>query len=446
MKLRFWAPGDAYGTALAKELESRWETFHMEKTVKYGQTWLNLAFASGLREGAEYTFNPPEGIANTLDPERRREIFLLNRVPEAVPEEESLRRVEALVLDQQLLYLRLVPSKGRARAVRAQLYPQAAELARRAAYVLGADFAKIRLSMNRGHRYGVETVSLYPVLREKDWQALIRYLEGLKHTLPNTGGSVMLGADPEFMLANARSGRMMPASDFFPRSGRVGCDDVRLRGLLKHPVAEIRPTPDVSPIKLTENIRLALEEARMLAPYHSIRWLAGSLPFRGFSTGGHVHFSRVAFNGHLLRALDVYVGLPLYLVEAPERAAIRRKRYGLLGDYRLKSYGGFEYRTPASWLVGPEWTRAALCLCKVVADSYPVLENDLLLMPEMQRAFYEGKREALRAVVLERVYPALRRLRAFENYRRPLEWLFEQIRQRKIWEEKKDFRGQWGLR
>lgn len=255
----------------------------------------------------------------------------------------------------------------------------------------------------------------------------------------------MLGADPEFMLANARNGRMMAASDFFPRLGRVGCDDIRSRNHQKRPVAEVRPDPAFSPLTLTENISLALREASRMAPYRSVKWLAGSQPFAGFSTGGHVHFSQVVLNGHLLRALDVYAALPLFLLEVPESAAARRKRYGMLGDYRLKEYGGFEYRTLASWLVAPEWTRAVLCLCKVIADSYPVLKSEVFLRPEMQRAFYRGERDFLREVVLGELYPELRMLRAYEKYKEPLEWLFEQIRGQRKWNEKNDIRLGWGI-
>lgn len=39
------------------------------------------------------------------------------------------------------------------------------------------------------------------------------------------------------------------------------------------------------------------------------------MPQPGFPLGGHLHFSGVALNGALLRALDNYLALPLALLE-----------------------------------------------------------------------------------------------------------------------------------
>ncbi len=447
MKIRFFILKDQMGNQLSEYFQNHWEECQTQEFLFAQNTWLDIHGRSGLKEGAEYTFNAPEALKNALMEGNKQEIFRLNRIPVSrVGEEEPLRSLEALILDQKLLFLRMQQDNGKFKYVKPASYPMVSDLAKRAAYLLGLDFALVQVVMNRQRRYVVRKINPAPKMREKDFLTLTRYIEKLKQTLPNTGGEVLLGADPEFMLANGRNGKMMFASDFFPRLGRVGCDDIRSRNQQKRPVAEIRPDPDYSPVKLTENIFLALREAEQMAPYRSVKWLAGSQPFNSFSTGGHVHFSQVAFNGHLLRALDVYAALPLFLIEVPESAAARRKRYGMLGDYRLKNYGGFEYRTLASWLVSPEWTQSVLCLCKVIAESYPVLKSQIFLSVENQRAFYRGERELFREIVLEELYPELRQLKAYEVYEEPLEWFFKQIKNQKRWNEKSDIRISWGLR
>ena len=445
MKLRFIAPKNEWGEAVVRYFQGHWEECRVQEIQVGGRMWLDIHSRSGLREGTEYTFNAPEALQNCFSEERKQKIFRLNRIPEVEEAANTVRLLEVLVVDQQLAGFRIRQGNGNWKEIKAGVYAAAAELGKRAVYLLGLDVARVRVGVSRQRQYQVWEVDPAPALNRKEQLWLFDYLESLKHTLPNTGGEAMLGADPEFMLMKSRTGRMMPASNFFPRLGIVGCDAIRTRDHRKRPVAEIRPEPAVSPLELVEHIQTALQAANRLTPYHSIRWLAGSQPFAGFSTGGHVHFSHTACNGHLLRALDVYAAVPVFLLEMPENAAARRRKYGMLGDYRLKEYGGFEYRTLPSWLVSPEWTRAVLCLCKVIAGSYSVLDTSLFFDPEMQQNFYQGKRGFFRENVIRDLEFRLRQVKRYDDYREPLDWLFAQIREKKRWNEKGDVRAQWGI-
>ena len=65
-----------------------------------------------------------------------------------------------------------------------------------------------------------------------------------------TGRSVILGADPEFILRRRRSGRIVAANRYFPYRGSVGHDRLYARFLRGRPLAELRPAPASEPEEL----------------------------------------------------------------------------------------------------------------------------------------------------------------------------------------------------
>lgn len=256
--------------------------------------------------------------------------------------------------------------------------------------------------------------------------------------------NVLLGADPEFMLRNTITGQITYPSEFFSKEGSLGYDDrsERRQGIL-FPLAEIRPAPDYCPIKLTENIRAIMFQALSLIPPH-IEWLAGSLHFERYQIGGHIHFSNIEVNARLLRALDNYLGIPVMLVEDPATALRRRKQYGWLGSIRCKPHGGFEYRTPASWLVTPEITAGCLCLAKIVAEEYRKLPKDFLSDPNMQKAFYQSKKYYFYDLFNE-IWQDIEKTSLFAGYARYLTPLTDLINRQSHWDETIDLRKSWGL-
>ncbi|MCL6445379.1 MAG: hypothetical protein K6T83_18285, partial [Alicyclobacillus sp.] len=210
------------------------------------------------------------------------------------------------------------------------------------------------------------------------------------------------------------------------------------------PLVELRPDPDSSPIGLLSNLRNALAEGAAAVNRRQVEWRAGSMPFRPYSTGGHIHFSNVPFSSRLVWALDNYVGLPLMMVEDRATAELRRPRYGFLGDVRHKSHGGFEYRTPASFVVDMDVTAAALCLAYLAAMHHRDLPVYDLSDPSVQTAFYRGQTDALLPLV-ERNFDALRKLSAYERYRDYIDPLEQMIRDGRTWDESVDVRMVWGV-
>jgi hypothetical protein len=189
---------------------------------------------------------------------------------------------------------------------------------------------------------------------------------------------------------------------------------------------------------------MVMRKALRLAPFSNIEWRAGSMPFDQFPVGGHIHFKGVLLSGQLLRALDNYLAVPLLLIEEPTSARRRREKYGFLGDFRLKPHGGFEYRTPASWLVSPEVSRAALCLAKVIASEYHVLARDVFLRAEAQQAFVTANREYFMPHFAA-LWSDLAATPTFGLYEQGMKVLEEMIQKQETWVEKIDIRKTWGL-
>ena len=353
-------------------------------------------------------------------------------------------------------------------------------LAQRASYVLGLDFCMVHAGIDVYGRPVVLDVSSVPAMPVR---AVYIFHDLIRHHLANqvlpvleSGGvpalnsdrqlhpqialfsdtpdaknrngakkfNVRLGADPEFMLRNGLTGQLAYPSEFLEKEGSIGYDERSegRQGIL-FPLAEFRPEPDICPLRLTEKIRALMVQALSLIPSH-VAWLAGSMHFDQYQLGGHIHFSNLLISSRLLRALDNYLGLPVMLLENPETSARRRKQYGWIGSIRCKPHGGFEYRTPASWLVSPEITRGCLCLAKIVATEYPDLTKDYLVDPDLQKAFYQGKKYYFYDIYSE-LWHDIEKTSLYGKYASYLAPLHSIILKHAHWDENVDLRQSWGL-
>lgn len=407
--------------------------------------WLLKIEGSGR---ARRIINSPRAIQNCLNPQTIGGILGSNHIYAGLSENESaIRSYQVLVFDLQVLSIRLVSQNRneKTKYLKDVENLKVSEMARRAVFLLGLDLGLVQIDFTTRRRYRVTGVDPSPVIREKDWN---RVIKGLLTMLTQEDHmnceDIKLGADPEFMLVNSKSGKMVAASQFFPRDGTVGCDNIRVPNRQQRPVAELRPAPEKSPIKLAVNIRQALNSASRMAPYRHVKWVAGSQPLAGYSIGGHIHFSNVKLNYAFLRALDNYMGIPVFLIENSATATRRRRKYGYLGDYRTKSYGGFEYRTPGSWLVSQEITVAVLCLAKIIACRYPFLSKNLLASEEAQGAFYQGDQEFFRPLFFE-LWSDIERTDLYQEYKDELKIIPKMILTSTHWDEKADLRKAWKM-
>ncbi len=342
--------------------------------------------------------------------------------------------------------------------VRPEPGPHAAgrELARRlsrasarAIYALGLELGTVTWQVDASGRRGV-IVGLEAAIGEPDEagaRSLAEAAAAFAARWPVEAAigkpEALIGADPEFVMLTA-AGRIAPASRYFGPGERAGSDSVVVRGEQRWPLAELRPRPAREPAVLTERIRRLLLDASARTAGAGLSWRAGAAPVKGLPLGGHLHFSGVALTAERLRALDNALALPLRLLE-PDGAGRRRPRYGALGDFRTKSHGGFEYRTPPSWLVSPRLALGVLSLAKLAAEHSRELAGCRPLDDDALRdAFYDGSLTPLRQAAAA-VRAALEALPAYAKYGEAAGFLFDAIEAGKVWNESADIRRGWRI-
>lgn len=325
------------------------------------------------------------------------------------------------------------------------LYRRVARMAVRTLYALGLDFGAVVVALDDDGRTSVCSVKLPPCGPGLWQQAAERFALEYRAAL-TIQGRLLLGADPEFALLRA-DGRLASAARYLPPHGPVGCDAVPVGRQLRYPVAELRPAPAPDPAALASALRSLLQQAARRIGASGLRWLAGGMPVPGLALGGHLHLSGVPLTSRLLRALDSCVALPLALVEGAGARA-RRPRYGWLGDFRRQPHGGFEYRTPPSWLVSPAAARAAFALALLAAAEERTLAASPHVLPACDEAlvaaYYAGDKQTL----LRGMEPFFARLTATPGYSPLARWiepLLEAAQRGEAWDETRDIRIKWRI-
>jgi hypothetical protein len=438
---------------------------------------------------ASYTLNPREAILNSTNRLRMLRVLKLNGIysPAIGAGQESqsdlagevmldsakkvkmVRHYRVPIFDMQPLALfradakdvwldyRVKQSKERFLEVdfdEDKYATRAVRLALRSLHALGLDFGLVTIGITTRDRTICINVNPTPILHGR---MLDLYADALNAYITRDmaetrewqqegkiGQPFMIGTDLEFMLRSAQ-GKMVLASKYLPRKGNVGCDDRSLNhDGTRFPLAELRPEPADYPEELMANIRKTMGQAMHLIKSKNLQWLAGSMPFPRFPLGGHIHFSDLPFSSRLIKAFDNYVGFPIMMIEASQTAMKRRPKYGFLGDVRFKAHGGFEYRTPGSWIVSPEVANAVIALSYVVATHYRDLNTELFSSSEKQRLFYNADKPELMHD-FQRIWRQIENTSSYRRYQQALRVIPDMVRQGIAWNEAVDIRRTWGI-
>ncbi|MDQ0337349.1 hypothetical protein J2S00_000119 [Caldalkalibacillus uzonensis] len=319
---------------------------------------------------------------------------------------------------------------------------KARQLALRCLYALGYDLGVVDLGVFPiKPRYRVYRITNHIPASCKE--ALTRLIDKQRKEFDQHAEPVV-GADLEFILRH-RNGKYVLASNYLPKQGRVGHDAIWIPGQRnKHPIAELRPKESADPLELFKNIYVCMRLAARKINNPDIHWLAGGKPLKGFPIGGHIHFSGVPLNTRLVRTLDNYITLPLFLFESTTSLS-RRPKYGFIGDVREQYHGGFEYRSPPSWLVRPRVTKGVVCLAKVLANDYQNLVWMPLNNPQVQMDFYHGEQDKCRGIVEQLWQELIHRCPSYGSYQEELDQFYQLIESNYRWEEYQDIRKAWRL-
>lgn len=322
---------------------------------------------------------------------------------------------------------------------------KAKKLAIRTLYILGYDLGMVEICVHTGApKHTVSKIFYHQQTADVFESTLNQFIteeQIQEQTYANS--PTVLGADVEAVLRHT-NGKYLLASKFFGKRGRVGHDAIWIRGnRSSYPLVELRPAPSENPLTLYKNVYRCLRHGVKKVNSPSIQWLAGGRPLQHYPIGGHIHFSKHALDPHFIRALDNYLTLPLSVLESNE-SLLRRPRYGYLGDYREQFHGGFEYRTPPSWIVSPRIAKGVLCLAKLLTIEYKQLSWFPLLSYDTHEAFYEGNRTALYPII-QNLWQELQTTNSYTNYAKELDKFYELIQNRFIWDEFADIRSAWRL-
>lgn len=442
MNIQLLYADNSTGRLLADGLRDSGLRVYADQTTFMGDEYLEINVLN--QQGKTRILNHRPAMKLTMNQTRAFELLQANKVYCLDPEEDNVNRAyKILVFDLDIISICVeVIGKGtKPKYIKENENMKAAQIARRVSTILGLDMVMVEIALTSKRKWKIAGLELSPELRPKDIEQVVNKLK-VMYMQGDT--EVKMGADPEFMLVNSRSGRMVAASEYFPREGMVGCDAIRIPNRQQRPIAEIRPRPDLEPQHLVVNIREALRNASRLAPAPNVKWVAGSQPFPGYSIGGHIHFSNIKLNAALLRALDNYLGIPVFLIEDQLTAVRRRKRYGKLSDYRTKNHGGFEYRTPGSWLVSKEIATAVLCLAKVVVSCYTELNSNYLNNVQAYQAFYRGDQDYFRRI-FPHLWAEIEATELARKYAQEMSILPWMIENHVAWDEKKDLRKSWKI-
>ncbi|PRZ15460.1 phiEco32-like amidoligase-type 2 protein [Laceyella sediminis] len=325
-------------------------------------------------------------------------------------------------------------------------YRRAKLLATRTIYALGLDYGMVKIGAVSGGKLVVAGLTVTPSLGEDGIKSFLNALKGYVAQCVEPKPEpeqIVLGADPEFVMVGP-DGKLVIASDLIPVRGEIGCDAIWLgEDRRKKPLFELRPTPTSDPKTMVMSIYRLLTKLARKTRHIQGKWLAGGMPWSGFPLGGHIHYSGIKPNFKLFRALDNYMAL-LFVIAEDVKGIDRRPKYGYLGDYRFQPHGGFEYRTPPSWLVSPTLTKGVFALAKLIASNYRTLPYFPLQDPEIQRAYYMG-RKALIYRWLPNLWEKLKKCADYELYQKPLDDLFHYLLSGETWDETQDFRKVWYL-
>lgn len=183
---------------------------------------------------------------------------------------------------------------------------------------------------------------------------------------------IVQGSDPEFSVSDSNN-QCIPADRILDgENAPLGYDG-------RSDTGELRPIAGSVPQHLMRLRSLISEFADRFPDYHM---LAGSRHFRQ-PLGGHIHFSGTPVRQpeKIVKCLDVHLAIPLLMLENKISARERRQNhdYGHLGQYRAQKeiHGGFEYRTPSSWLVSMNVAKMTLEIAQLIAYDYQHLLNSL---------------------------------------------------------------------
>jgi hypothetical protein len=390
--------------------------------------------------------NHPDSVMKVANRNYVSNILKWNRIAVSDKHNDAMFRTIIQIPVCNLLALAVI-NKGQ--RLNKRDWRRACDVAIRSVHCLQLDFALVSIKVSTNGSLSVVDVDPAPKLTielaSMFGNAIVRCIETKRQTT-DSNRTIVIGADIELLLITPH-GKISPASLYVKRNGIVGYDALRMRKSKRlHPILELRPRPALHPRALFDHLVRAFRLARRKVKSKKLSWWAGAMPIGQLPLGGHLHVSRCALDSHLLRVLDHYLALPLVLCEA-DSGRNRRRKYGLLGDFRRQFHGGFEYRSLPSWMVTPELAKAVIALFYVLVKCHRELISVSaysLASEQIQAAYYNGNKPILLPIV-KSIWNEIEQLSLYKPYQSWIQPLRQQSLTMSAWHERMDIRLMWNL-
>lgn len=318
-------------------------------------------------------------------------------------------------------------------------------VASRALYAYELDAGVVLLAVSGTGSLAVRKIwSLLDIPIQFDYEMIREGFKQYEHSISRQTAqeNVLIGADPEFVLINQQN-KIVSASTFFEGylQEELGADAIMYQGKMIYPLVELRPAPKETPKQLYREIYSLLLDATHYIKDKQLEWLAGAMPHKGLALGGHIHLSGIVLTPRLLRLLDRGVAMVLAAIEDPLGRG-RYARYGGLGDYRRQSHGGFEYRTPPSWLVSPAVAKCSLLLAYTCAVHFEELSEREIYCARWVKAYYEGDYATL-SECSRKMLDWMKSV--YKDTEQDFHAIIHAMEHKKHWDEHIDIRKRWGI-
>jgi len=230
-----------------------------------------------------------------------------------------------------------------------------------------------------------------PSLSEEDKGNIVRVLEWsgkITSSSPSSSPSFShkIGSDIEFYITSIE-GNFIPASNLLPAEGEVGCDGRSDTGELRIPCAS-------SPQNLIQNFQRSIKKLKKMIGGRKAKAGAYFSP-KSLPMGGHLHFdSSFPLSPDSLFLLDKFIGEPLR--NCSNNVAVRKRleNYGGLSQWKSAEHGGWEYRTPQSFLSSRKITELVISIAFYIVENFQKgvdisllekLKVHYFLLPKLER-------------------------------------------------------------
>lgn len=289
----------------------------------------------------------------------------------------------------------------------------------------------------------------------------------MPETVEPISQGITLGADPEFLFVDSKTGGVLAANRYLQFHSKFGTDGCST-------TAEIRPTPSEEPWKVVESIRRLLVRGATSHPQlKAYQWRAGS-GYQRKPTGGHIHFGHDQFGDALTRnglsadytlrttrvktmtrALDFHLAPLVMLMEDETEARFRRieTSYGKLGDARTDVRWGFEYRTLPSFIATPAVSLGVFTLAKVIAESCRAEAYNEARIAEwktnvrgLSRNEFEACNKTRVHAHFQKRWEAIQRMPTAEPYWEVLKAFRWMLKNGALFSQMPDMKKAWGLK